>query len=348
MANLIVGGTLTYPPLHNVLCALRLENVEIDGVWLIDTPQTVSKTAEMMEQVKATLGKRTVLVASLEVNENNASERIPDFMAQFVARDTSQLHDLVVDLTTGPKYVTSLLYAAANFCRLNRVYYFLLKARKQDVPFEELTSDDYEYLRLPPFSDKSLAALGRRNHLELIYYLKDVEDLHASFLEHSERLAAEIDRDLRVAVQNYFDGNYRGTVRSIGSLAETWTARLHSIWQENGLLARWPKQKQGSAGKKNDWAGNIEDLEPFLMHLLKVRAGSSVNGLSTEDLALALPLATLDPLLTTVRTYRNIAAHKADSLYEITRDDAKLVLEIGLLLVRKCRDAGFLLGYNQP
>ena len=126
MTLLITGGTRQFPPLRNALCALRQnKNFVIDAVWLVDNGETAKYFGENVAAIKETLGRVDIMISTLEVNEENASEKIPNFMAQFVVRDEYQ-NNVVVDLTAGPKFITSLLYAAANFCRIEQIYYFLL------------------------------------------------------------------------------------------------------------------------------------------------------------------------------------------------------------------------------
>lgn len=95
--------------MRNVLCALKKEGKVIDAVYLIDNDDTAKNSCAIIKDIKETLGRRDVLVSSLEVNENDAFHLIPEFMAQFISHDERQKRDLIVDLTTGPKYIASLL-----------------------------------------------------------------------------------------------------------------------------------------------------------------------------------------------------------------------------------------------
>ena len=340
MRQLIVGGTKAFPPLRNVLCRLtQKEDISFDAIWLIDTPETICNFNHISESIKSLAGRRDILVSSLEVNEQNAAYRIPDFMAQFVMRDANQIKDLFVDLTTGPKYVTSLLYASANFCQINNIHYFLLKSNRRDALFEELREDEYEYLQLPPFNSDSLALLSRRSHIDLIYYLKDLDDLVRAFSLNSPQLADELDRNIRPAVRDYFEGNYKGVIRSVGSLMETWTDRIYKIWRFQDLILV-------NSNSRETWHNELAQIQKICNKLQKVRINEVPIDFTLEQLEESLPLAVVGNLLEMVRVYRNIAAHKADQRYQIERDDAKLVLDIGFAFARKCEQAAFMLKYG--
>jgi len=354
MTNVIMGGTNNYPLLRNVLGALTSENglslnpSNLDAIWLIDTSETSDGLSEISKEIKKILGRRDIVVSSLEVNENDAADRIPEFMAQFVLCNTKQKTDLIIDLTTGPKYITSLLYATANFCRVNEIYYFLLKdSNKRIIPFSQLKSEDYEYIRLPPFSGKSLTELSRRSHLDLIYYLKDVDELTEEFFSKSIQLGDELDRNMRLAVRDYFSDteNYEGVIRSVSSLLEAWSDRLYEIWDSQGMIEANPPLTN-RYNQKNTWAYKLERMSGVFNALRKARDNEIVKGFTPEQQAESLPLAYVGDLLEMVRVYRNMAVHKADHSYQISRDDAKLVLDTGFAFIRKCKRAAFLLKYG--
>jgi hypothetical protein len=254
-----VGGTKNFPPLRNVLCALKKEGKVIDAVYMIDNNDTAKNSCAIIKDIKETLGRRDVLVSSLEVNEKDAARLIPEFMAQFIAPYMKQKRELIVDLTTGPKYIASLLYATANFCGIDNIYYFLLKKScKSGAYFEDLNENDYQYLRLPKFSDESLEELSQRSHLDIIYYLKDVEDLVDAFKPLSPQLANEIDRNMRLAVFDFFSKRYKSMVLSVGSLLETWTYRINEIWVRQGLIPSEMEQKKIEQERKPDPIKKLE------------------------------------------------------------------------------------------
>lgn len=342
MALLITGGTRNFAPLRNALCALQQElGLDIEAVWLVDNEETFNHFCDNADKIKETLGNRNVMIASLEVTESDASEKIPDFMSKFVLRDVSENNNVIVDLTTGPKFITSLLYAAANFCRINHIYYFLLKGGKREVPFEELSDKDYEYVLLPPFSSESLYNLGRRSYLELIYYLKEVEDLVEDYSYHAPGLAEKIDQGLRFAVRSYFEEDYKGSIRSVGGLLEMWAERLYCFWKEHDMLSRYRPPAEHSKPPRGSWGFHTFMMKSLFSKLQKSSEGEHVDGFDERLLEDALRIATVNDLLETVRPFRNLASHKANLRYQPTREDAKLVLDIALNIVKKSKDTIF-------
>ena len=337
MALLITGGTRKFAPLRNALCALhRKLGFDIEAIWLVDNEETARYFCDNVEKIKETLGKRDIMVASLEVREDDAFEKIPGFMSRFILRDISERDSIIVDLTAGPKFITSLLYAAANFCRINHIYYFLIKKEeKTKVPFEELREEDYEYLLLPPFSSESLYSLTRRSYLELIFYMKEVEDLVSDYSCEAPNLAEKIDQSLRFAVRGYFEGDYAGSIRSVGGLLEMWAERLYRFWEEQGMLARYSSAAKCTGFKKGSWAFHTCMMRGLFSKLRSVKEREQIEGFNERLLRDALQIATVNDLLEVVRPFRNLASHKADLGYQLTKEDAKLVLDIALNIVKK-------------
>ena len=333
MTLLITGGTRQFPPLRNAICALRQhKKLEIDAVWLVDNGETAKFFGENVAAIKETLGRTDIMISTLEVNEKNASEKIPNFMAQFVVRDEYQ-NNVVVDLTAGPKFIGSLLYAAANFCRIEQIYYFLLKGNKQNSPFEELTENDYDYLSLAPFSSKSLEDLSRRSFIDLIFYLKDIDELVDEYLTVAPHLAEMIEQSLKFAVQNYFRGDYKSTVRHVGTMLETWTSRLYHFLDAEGVLTQFPTQ--GSAPSPHSWAYHTHMMKGFFSRIQKLRHGETLANVDPTLVNDALRIAFIPDLLDLARPFRNFASHKADTQYQLEKSDAKLMLDVGLTIVRK-------------
>lgn len=344
-ANLIMGGTNRFSPLRNALCALKKGGKDIDAIYLIDTPETAKNSCHIIKNIKEALNRSDILVSSLEVNEKNAVELIPELMAQFIAFDRPQKRELIVDLTTGPKYITSLLYATANFCGVNNIYYFLLKnGERSNLNFEELNeNDDYQYIHLPTFKNESLEELSQRSHMDIIYYLKDVENLVEVFEPKSPRLANEINSNLRLAVFDYFNNRYKSSILSVGSLLETWTYRINDLWMEQGAIACDNSQNK-NIGRK--WNNELQRMARVCKILRESRSNEvHENCIPEKQIIEYLPLAMSYEMIDLVRKYRNMAAHVTDNRYQIERDDAKLVLDIGFSFVNKCKEANFLLGY---
>ena len=54
-----------------------------------------------------------------------------------------------------------------------------------------------------------------------------------------------------------------------------------------------------------------------------------------------MKIGTVNDLLEAARPLRNLAAHKANLRYELTRRDAKLFIDIALSVIGKCRSTRF-------
>lgn len=337
MTLVISSGHRTFDPLRNALCVLaQKRGFDIQAVWLVDNPETAPSFWENGEGIKATLGKE-VMIASLEVNEGNAHDKIPAFMSQFVLRDPNATDTIVVDLTAGPKFIASLLYAAASFCRIKHIYYFLLKGDKRTVPFEDLVEgQDFEYVPLPGFTDESLFQLGRRSYLELILYLKEVEDLVNGYSQTAPSLSEKIDHYLRASVRNYFDDDYRGAIRSAGALLEMLAESLFRFLQDIGQVPRDSDDK-----KRKDWAYHTSAMRKFFRNLQYLQEGATLTDFDEPVLSMAVSVATVNDLLDAARPFRNLASHTANLRYLPTKRDAKLVIDIAFNVLSKAKGTPF-------
>ncbi|MBM4428836.1 MAG: hypothetical protein FJ026_00625 [Chloroflexi bacterium] len=375
MAVLISGGTVRFAPIENALRALdksmrlardlqfnpeecpplsaaiyalrkKPPSGDIEGVLLIDNEETAKSFCNNVESIKATLDKKDIVVSTLEVKEDDAAEKISNFMARFVLQEARRANDVIVDLTAGPKFIASVLYATANFCRITHIYYFLIKGGKTNVPFDQLdqqSDEDYEYVLIPPFSDQSLYNLSRRSYLELIFYLKEIEDLVGAYAETAPNLAKKVEQSLWFAVKNYFDGDYKGAIRGCGSLLETWTERLYQFFKERRLLDKYrPKPEyKDPPTRETDWAFQVYRMTGLFDRLQRVKDSEHVNGLDQDTEKDAVQIALVDDLLGIARTCRNLTAHKVNLKYQPTREDAKLILDIALSVVRRSRGTLF-------
>ncbi len=342
MTSLITAGTNSLQTLLNALSALEtIENFNFDEIYLFDTPETSSKSQDILTGIRATPKRRNLQITSFVVNENNAYKRIPEFMARHVLNDTKRIQEVVVDLTTGPKYITSLLYSAANFCQISNIYYFLLKDNdKRSVPFDALIKHkDYEHLQLPPFSGKSLMALSWRSSLDLIYYLKDIEVLIEGFPPESKELAKSVDRTMRSAVRYYFNEEYKEVLSSIGLLLEDWVAQIYATWEIQGTLkAHMPTDQKTDSRKRPK--GKLGDMNYVFDDLLYIKQPGKTESFTSEELQSFIPLTMVGDMLNIARNYRNIVVHP--HCYQYDRNDAKIALDIGFACVNRCMQAGLL------
>ncbi|MBM3303448.1 MAG: hypothetical protein FJY85_26310, partial [Deltaproteobacteria bacterium] len=116
MAVLISGGTVRFAPIENALRALdksmrlardlqfnpeecpplsaaiyalrkKPPSGDIEGVLLIDNEETAKSFCNNVESIKATLDKKDIVVSTLEVKEDDAAEKISNFMARFVLQE---------------------------------------------------------------------------------------------------------------------------------------------------------------------------------------------------------------------------------------------------------------------
>jgi hypothetical protein len=231
------------------------------------------------------------------------------------------------------------LYAAASFCRIRHIYYFLLKGDKRDVLFEDLDEEDYEYIPLPGFTDESLFELGRRSYLELILYLKEVEDLVSEYADQAPSLAEKADQHLRFAVRNYFEDDYRGAIRSAGALLEMLAESLYRFWEEHGQLSLYPQK--GERGRRGTWAYHTAGMSEIFRRLQYLQEGDSLDGFDESLLNDAIAIATMNDLLEAARSFRNLASHTANLRYRPTKRDAKFALDIALNALEKSRGTRF-------
>jgi hypothetical protein len=361
MTLLVSAGSEKFGPLGNVLGALKKQGSKIDAVWLIDTKDTALSFGSHAIEIKKALDREDVMIASLEVTEQNAAERIPEFMADYVLRnkslrkdkdsldktnktaysnDGNWREDVIVDLTAGPKFITSTLYAAANFCRVRRVYYFLLKSReKSALSFAELTENDYEYLELPPFSTESLLKLSRRSYLQIVYYMKEIEELAKLYQQNNIAFADRIEQSLHFAARGFFDEDFEGGIRSVSTLLEAWSEHVYNFCEKH--RETYGLNLEQLTGKGRTWNNYNSKLQQLFKGMVELQNDQQHPSYSMEFVNSALSIVFAVEFVEVVRKLRNTASHSINRRYQATEADANLAINIAISTMKRSQGTIF-------
>ena len=231
--------------------------------------------------------------------------------------------NLVLDLTSGKKDITGILYTAACISEIENMIYIDVCRDEDTGTFYELSKLDTEIakkVRVTKFQSISeIEDLASLNHMDFIIYKKSVQEI----------LPNE-DDDYHVkfghAIDYYFSKDYKNCIREIGllneSIVECLAEHLLEHFQEPPL-------------KGTDNLGTILNLQREYEKCANPKRWNEKNGLQ-KTFERMWPVFRYFPALfemvSAIVNYRNLVSHPKPFIPE--RDDAKMVID---LMLRVCR-----------
>ena len=236
--------------------------------------------------------------------------------------------NLVLDLTSGKKDITGILYTAACISEIENMIYIDVCRDAETGEFHSLSKSDPEIVKkvkLTKFETISeIENLASLNHMDFIIYKKSVQeilpdrnhDYHVKF-EH--------------AIDYYFGRDYQNCIREIGLLNESIVKRLAASFLE---CFKDVPFKEGTFKKASDLE-TIRICQQSFEACADPKRWREKNELQKTFEKMS-PVFSRFPavfeMVSAIVNYRNLVSHSKPFAPE--RDDAKLVID---LMLRVCR-----------
>jgi hypothetical protein len=308
-------------------------NQEIEKVYFIDSEGSLSdRDGNSLEgkrnEIVRKYIKEDVKIESRLIKKEDLHQEIPKLLSeQLRIYDKDQI---IVDLTNGTKYISSILYASASLSKIGKLFFLFVPKEKQNELPENLNEDDYIIDLISPL--EGLESIGEHAYFEIIYYKDRAEEAIGSFRGvpfQESFLKNNFEFEINSAIDNYFLGKYPETIGALGQIIEEFSLEIClkiKQFAEGEITAKSPKNFNDAIswlrsnfcdpirGKRNK---NLEDYE--------------------EKLKL---LQNMDKIIDLVRVYRNLSSHP----YPILRghEEARMILNNTFYLLTLIRDSGIL------
>ncbi|MHA1757990.1 MAG: hypothetical protein ACTSVV_14550 [Promethearchaeota archaeon] len=329
--ELILSGNPNTDTIKNVLYFVnkRFEN-KIKKVCFIDTIKPIYNSNEktLKQQkferenyVKCYLGEKvSIEIKSLEENELHI--KIPEILKEQLK--LYKKSEIIVDLTNGTKYISNILYATACFSQIENIFFLFIPYDKQKTPPEKLEEKDYKINIISPL--ENWQDLGKSIYFEVFYYMDKADYIKNSFLKYKlfdGYLKEELNTDLKIAIENYFLENFKGTIITLGRLTEKISKE---IWRK--IYYRLFKDSKSKFNIPKDFNESIKLIRKhFCKPFQDKKNEENFNELERDFKNLRL----VDKLLDLIRVHRNQAAHPYTFL--VNKEEARIVLNATLYLL---------------
>ena len=230
--------------------------------------------------------------------------------------------NLVLDLTSGKKDITGILYTAGCISEIENMIY--IDCRDEETgEFYTLSISDKEIakkVKLTKFETISeIENLASLNHMDFIIYKKSVQEILPN---QNEDYHVKFNH----AIDYYFGKDYQNCIREIGLLNESIVKRLAEFLLEHFQDPRL---------KGTDNLGTILNLQREYEKCANPKRWNEKNGLQ-QTYEKMQPVFSHFPaifeMVSAVVNYRNLVSHPKQ--FEPGRDDAKMVID---LMLRVCR-----------
>ncbi len=231
--------------------------------------------------------------------------------------------NLVLDLTSGKKDITGILYTAACISEIENMIYIDVGRDETTGEFHSLSKTDAGIatkVKLTKFETISeIENLASLNHMDFIIYKKSVQEI---LPDENHDYHVKFDH----AIDYYFGRDYQNCIREIGLLNESIVKRLAVSFLKYfkeprvkgsnnlGIIMNFQKEYEKCADPKR-WSEKKELQETF----------ETMNPVFSRFPAIF-------EMVSAITNYRNLVSHPKRFAPE--RDDAKLVID---LMLRVCR-----------
>ena len=254
------------------------------------------------------------------------AKKIPQTILEAV-KDVGK-DNLVLDLTSGKKDITGILYTAACISEIENMIYIDVCRDAQTGDFHSLSSTDSgiaEKVKLTKFETISeIENLASLNHMDFIIYKKSVQEI----LPENKETPNHEDYQVKFnhAIDYYFRKEYQNCIREIGLLNESIMKCLADAFS---TLAE-------EAGPKG--ARNLDVIMKLQMKYEECADPKRRDGKESLQKAYERMHPVFDhfpaifEMVSAIHNYRNLVSH--DKQFTPMRDDAKLVID---LMLRVCR-----------
>ena len=239
--------------------------------------------------------------------------------------------NLVLDLTSGKKDITGILYTAACISEIENMIYIDVCREEGTGEFYKLSTSDKEIARkvkVTKFETISeIENLASLNHMDFIIYKKSVQEI---LPEQNEDYNAKFNH----AIDYYFNKNYQECIREIGMLNESIMDRLADSLVKR-LADSLPKEFKEKQLKGANSLFKIFRIQQTYEECADPKRRNMRKEL-LERYEKMQPVFSHFPaifeMVSAIVNYRNLVSHPKQ--FEPGRDDAKMVID---LMLRVCR-----------
>jgi len=224
-----------------------------------------------------------------------------------------------VDLTNGQKSITSQLYLTASLLRVENIYYVSLLCPPKELPDMPIWGQHYEYVKLPPFT--GISSISKLSYFDLVFYLEEIEEIFAN--TKNNLFLHKISDDLKKSVLSFFQGdNFRSAISDSTTSSEVFINELLIFLQVYPVAQEFSSSFGIDLRRQKDPLGAIT-------FFFKIYSEKSCNNRNYVDENLEV-LSTIPGLLTSLRMFRNIAAHSGISSHKFKADEVRICINLAL------------------
>lgn len=336
-AVLILAGNTFAPTFLGACFAANSVLGPIAAVHIFDTAESSASSIQMQreQEIRRLLGP--IDVTTTLVEDSNLQTRIPERISHLIRMHG--LDQLIVDLSNGQKVTASVLYAVSTISRIPNIYAleFSAKPTTESRVWEMKQGVDWHYVQIHPL--REILNITQSSYVELIYYRDRIDRIMSLLREKNEDFAANVHDRLEHSLVDYFaattaPGSERleRCVNGLGKVCEDIAWEWYESGSQAGLL-------KGRALTFND------KIKQIVSAWDKQRSDASRDQIDVGDPFVSgaiLPTLVCDTFLETMRVYRNLASHNKRH-YELRKEDARLALDLSLLLLERLSDSTILM-----
>lgn len=279
-------------------------NVNIDKVVIFNSPASEKIQNQQVDIYKKYFGN--FIREGIEIEADGSID------TSMLMNVFDNKEEKIVDLSNGQKATSSMLFMVASLCKIDKIYYLMLKS----APGENMRCGiDYDYIKMRTID--GVGQLAKISCFDLIYY-NDI--LNSIFTEEEREVPTPVKiiyDGISTGIKSFFsDTNFRSVVNNV------------TIGNEkiiNSFLSFIDKDEECKAFCEEHGIKIMSGRDPvgILTYFVKAYLNDGKN----DDI---LALATLPGLLSALRQYRNISAHYSENKYELDEDKARIVINMSI------------------
>jgi hypothetical protein len=315
---LIVAGnnTATVGNIIWVLDQALAGRIRIEKVLILDVADADQRVdiSRFHEVIPRALGRKPQL-RHQEV-EGELQTTLPSILIDAVNEVGRE--GVVVDLTSGTKACSAVLYACASFSQLPHLYYVNVH-RSPDRTFPQLWTSSlaenagrYELIQLPPLKD--VQALAAQSYFDLIFYVDRLDKIDGAAPPRLRQTILQATQQLRTALPLFFRNppDYLSAMRAIGTAGESIQLLLPDV-----VAMIDPHLAPCLRGSIGNWGRQYREA---------IRGGTA----RPEFAAIGGTLV-IDSQVYLLKNWRNAAAHKSPPAFGISEVRTAMHAALNLL-----------------
>ncbi len=313
MAVLYTVGNINLQTVELVAKAIKESEpqIMIRRVVIFDSAESEKLQNEQIEIYRKYFG--SLVREGIRLNDDGRID------TQLLFEAFSNKEEKIVDLSNGQKVTSSLLFMAANLCQIDRIYYLMLRTAPAETM---IRGRDYDYVKMKKID--CVNKLAKISCFDLIYYNDELQKLFSESERRSGGPMKVIYEGLLNGIRGFFSGNdYRSVVSNVTIGNEKIINSLLAFLQADERCRRFCRKYGVTVTADRDPVGI---LTFFSRSYVK-------NGKDKKILA----LAGITNLLASLREYRNISAHYSENGIELTEDEARIVINMGIEIIKHIR-----------